>query len=577
MRSRLLHLRTAGLLLGLLVPTVSACGDDGGSGSSGSGDGGRSGDGGGGPSGNGGNPGPTTSSPSSAVASGTVTTATHASSSVTSGSGGNGSGGAEQCLDESVFEDADCDACIQDECCDAIRACLDDFDACAEDGVLDISGPLGASITNCMASECGSECGYGGICDSNLGYDGDTLNDCMSDACCEEFEDCTDGGADISACLLCFNGAGGDLCDPAIACANDSGCFCDDDEFTCADGSGCIPYALTCNGTSECDDDSDEDDCEDPCVDVASQCNDLVYTECTCAYDDPCNWSGDGACDDACADFNANPFDDSVDCGGVCSNQATECSEGQYTECTCGADDPCGWVNDGYCDIACEQVTGNAFDDTSDCSSGGLVISCSDPGNPLWLPECTCISNGGSGEPEYEGVSCDGGFGSGSFCCAEPGFPGAGNGCSCYDQQGPNWQCDSFVAEFCSCGYDSGPPGGGPCDNAPLPNGIPWLCCASASSNDCACFQNDIGQTCPGADDVVVSSCTNPPAGWQPPRQSCPAGTNPVLECSPGADCQSESDCPGDCWGSDPLYCPSCNAGSCETCAILSNGTVNCF
>jgi hypothetical protein len=56
--------------------------------------------------------------------------------------------------------------------------------------------------------------------------------------------------------------------------------------------------------------------------------------------------------------------DVTVNCNNDCDNL--------YTECTCGPTDPCGWKNDGVCDLlppteSCAMFA-NHFDDSDDCS-----------------------------------------------------------------------------------------------------------------------------------------------------------------------------------------------------------------
>ena len=50
------------------------------------------------------------------------------------------------------------------------------------------------------------------------------------------------------------------------------------------------------------------------------------------------------------------------------------CERGEYNECTCGVDDPCGWRNDGFCDTysGCSEVgrsMDEVLDDAADCAS----------------------------------------------------------------------------------------------------------------------------------------------------------------------------------------------------------------
>lgn len=121
---------------------------------------------------------------------------------------------------------------------------------------------------------------------------------------------------------------------------------------------GCVVFGLV----EESFDDSE--DCPGPCQ---GECE-LAYTECTCASDDPCGWQSNGYCDRACEIYDIVPetFDDSEDCQGTCNG---ECSAFLYTTCTCGVDDPCQWQGNGYCDDTClesEEIT-EMFDDTADC------------------------------------------------------------------------------------------------------------------------------------------------------------------------------------------------------------------
>ena len=46
----------------------------------------------------------------------------------------------------------------------------------------------------------------------------------------------------------------------------------------------------------------------------SAMCVNLMYTPATCAAEDPCGWTNDGTCDELCAEFTADPFDDSADC-----------------------------------------------------------------------------------------------------------------------------------------------------------------------------------------------------------------------------------------------------------------------
>jgi hypothetical protein len=56
---------------------------------------------------------------------------------------------------------------------------------------------------------------------------------------------------------------------------------------------------------------------------------------------------------------------------------AGECARMDLTTCTCAADDPCGWIADGFCDNRCEVVAEPALNDAGDCQG----VSVPDPGS----------------------------------------------------------------------------------------------------------------------------------------------------------------------------------------------------
>ncbi len=60
-------------------------------------------------------------------------------------------------------------------------------------------------------------------------------------------------------------------------------------------------------------------------------------------------------------------------CGG-------ECGAFQYTLCTCSSDDPCGWSDNGFCDLdACAGLITTPFADDKDCADSDLK----DPNNQV--------------------------------------------------------------------------------------------------------------------------------------------------------------------------------------------------
>jgi hypothetical protein len=80
---------------------------------------------------------------------------------------------------------------------------------------------------------------------------------------------------------------------------------------------------------------------------------------------------------------------------GPCNGQ---CTANQYSTCTCAADDPCNWSSDGVCDSACEEVLPEVhFDDGPDCaisildSLGGSCTSNSDCAAELTCAGGSCV------------------------------------------------------------------------------------------------------------------------------------------------------------------------------------------
>jgi hypothetical protein len=63
------------------------------------------------------------------------------------------------------------------------------------------------------------------------------------------------------------------------------------------------------DGGSDTDADTDTDLCDGACESV-------TYNACACGPDDPCDWAGDGVCDEACiaSGWVEEMFDDSADC-----------------------------------------------------------------------------------------------------------------------------------------------------------------------------------------------------------------------------------------------------------------------
>ena len=119
---------------------------------------------------------------------------------------------------------------------------------------------------------------------------------------------------------------------------------------------------------ADADTDADADGDPEFPENCGTQCAAGQYTECTCRADDPCGWIVDGYCDDTCSEIlPAGHFDDTADCTAPPPICGGDCDSNRYTACSCGTDDPCGWAGNGRCDDACDSLGGYHFDDSGDC------------------------------------------------------------------------------------------------------------------------------------------------------------------------------------------------------------------
>ena len=116
-------------------------------------------------------------------------------------------------------------------------------------------------------------------------------------------------------------------------------------------------------------------------------------------WDDSATGAG-GHMDNFCA--QTEPYEFIDPCGGDCGTKT-------YNACTCDADDPCLWINDGVCDYdACMQAVGDAPNDqAADCPScdgyQGRSFCCREP-DPCGLAgnvECNCF-----GLCEWDDLEC---------------------------------------------------------------------------------------------------------------------------------------------------------------------------
>jgi hypothetical protein len=145
---------------------------------------------------------------------------------------------------------------------------------------------------------------------------------------------------------------------------------------------------LDTSPSSDDDNDTEKDSTSDTFFDTGTEpeigyacdgeCNpaDPIYSECTCGVEDPCGWIEDGECDERCISDHVvtemfDDFEDCTDCQGQCESVV-------YSPCTCNTFDPCGWGGNGFCDSYCFVYTqlGEIFDDSEDCGvcSGACTL-----------------------------------------------------------------------------------------------------------------------------------------------------------------------------------------------------------
>jgi hypothetical protein len=274
------------------------------------------------------------------------------------------------------------------------------------------------------------------------------------------------------------------------------------DDTTCESGFDCygtVCADLTTVGDGNCDDqnlcdmlDNDGGDCGD------------VETGNENTGDSGSSWACDGACDPEDAKYNA---------------------------CTCGTDDPCGWINDQYCDDYCtESFPENHFDDSNDCpecgngavhgdeecDTAGETAACDD--------DCTEVACGDGNVNEAAGEVCDDGA---NDACGE-----------C------NEDCTAAGTEPC--------PGDEPdpavCGNGTLEDGE---VCDDGYTDACGTCNADCsgvgagatcgdGQVCPQletCDDGTVDACGECNADCSGPGEECPEVYEPCADKVCGDTC----------------------------------------
>jgi len=103
------------------------------------------------------------------------------------------------------------------------------------------------------------------------------------------------------------------------------------------------------DGGADTDTDTDTDLCDGACAEE-------FYNACACGQDDPCVWTGDGICDEACVEsgYVDEMFDDSADCdpsmdGGTDTDTDSDADTGTDTGSDSGVDGSLGSLSDSAC------------------------------------------------------------------------------------------------------------------------------------------------------------------------------------------------------------------------------------
>ena len=287
-------------------------------------------------------------------------------------------------------------------------------------------------------------------------------------------------------------------------------CSSSDEDETCPNGVDC--YGVECAdittvGDGTCDDanlcdllDNDGGDCGDVATgdgstgdsgstssfacEGACDPEDPKYNACTCGSDDPCGWINDQYCDDYCAEtFPENFFEDDADCP-ECGNGAQhgdeECDTGGESA-TC--DDDCTAVACG--DGNLNEAAGEVCDDGATDACGECNADCTGPGTEPCEgdepePEAVC----GNGAVE-DGEVCDDGYTDACGTC-NADCSGVGEGAACGDGEVcPQLEaCDDGSTDACGeCNTDCTAAGEGECPPDPTCSAT-WAECAESDYED---------------------------------------------------------------------------------------------
>lgn len=204
-----------------------------------------------------------------------------------------------------------------------------------------------------------------------------------------------------------------------------------------------------------------------------------------CSYSQACSDAVAGGCGPGGQTSKQQCLDACNPCGGACGTGSFD--SGSYTACTCSAEDPCGWSNDGFCDSQCATKFGSMFEDSLDCggATGGEDTSGGDD------------TSGGTSALSC-GADCgDGGPTSGAYtsCTCDPSDP-----CGWSNDGVCDSQCETKFGPMFDDAQDCGGSSGGSSCVQCIQNGG-GAACADAScaneSNECyVCVVNSGGTGC---------------------------------------------------------------------------------
>ncbi len=279
-----------------------------------------------------------------------------------------------------------------------------------------------------------------------------------------------------------------------------------------------------------------------------------MYAACgDCLADTGCGWCASTvrcvAHDAACTSFGSSCGSPVPDAARTDAGSAAACADARACG-SCTATAACGW-----CGSTSRCLEGDSIGPTSgSCSTGWAYFpsECTTTARDAGPPpprdhDVYCGSAGGgtaasafcrcdpldanTGTVRYSGSDCAEHPSSPAFCCAGPGYPGSGTAtCEChYSLQ---WICTASGTNICDCAYYVRDLPGHitTCDDAPGPDGYPWLCCRTTYGS-CRCFNTSGGTAHCGSGDTVVHDCVTP-AVIAP--TSCPSGTTSTATCSRG-------------------------------------------